>query len=67
MDGTNTHDRQIFTAALEMVREEVEKRAEDREFGSMQCNGTKEWCHREVSAELMALHKWITEQIEDES
>jgi len=55
MDGPNTHDREIFTAALELVREEVERRAGDPEN------------HASVESELTSLNQWITEQVEDES
>jgi len=55
MDGPNTHDREIFNAALEKVRDEVERRAGDPEN------------HASVESELTSLNQWITEQIEDES
>jgi len=68
MNGTNTHDRQIFNAAMEKVRDEVGKRAEDRELLAAQCvNPRPIWCHSVVVAELTSLDRWLKEQIEDES
>jgi len=48
MNGPNTRDREIFNAALELVREEVERRAGDPE-------------NHAAEEALTSLNRWLKE------